>query len=313
MMKGEKGGARMKCQNCGVNYLDEDRECPICGARAGARGRVGELEKKAAAWRERQLEDDPDYRKAKPSARRARPTVRKARPSAKPMRDRKTTVSRGKLTLIAVVVVVLLNLLPGILSVVGDIADHYAGVFDSFVSDAGWDTYDAEPDWDDYDDDTVYYTPGATYAYDPDDYTYIYVRLHDLIGDYASGTLDDGSTLKLWIDEYDDYTLAIEDETGTYDENGYTWCVYNYPEEELYDDAYPPEQYDSLTLCLTMDEHHYDGAQYERYDDRIEQGSDLWLVVYVDRTTGQLTLRDADVIGIFGDGAMVTLDGVQQG
>ena len=38
----------MKCQNCGINYLDEDRECPICGARAGVRGRVGELEKKAA-------------------------------------------------------------------------------------------------------------------------------------------------------------------------------------------------------------------------------------------------------------------------
>lgn len=302
----------MKCQNCGINYLDEERECPICGARAGTRGRVGELEKKAAAWRERQLEDDPDYRRAKPTAQRAKPGARKPRPSAKPIRDKKPGLSKGALSAIAVAVVVLLNVLPGIVSAVGDIAAQYGSEVQAFFADFHWGEAEPAPDLD-WEDDTVYYTPGGTYEYDPDDYTYVYVRLHDLIGDYASGTLDDGATLKLWIDEYDEYTLAIEDETGTYDENGYTWCVYNYPEEELYDDAYPPELYDSLTLCLTMDEYNYDGAQYDRYSDRLERGSDLWLVVYVDHETGQLTLRDADLVNIFGEGAVVTLDGMQKG
>ena len=30
----------MKCQHCGVNFDDEERACPICGARAGSRGRM---------------------------------------------------------------------------------------------------------------------------------------------------------------------------------------------------------------------------------------------------------------------------------
>ena len=30
----------MKCQHCGINFDDGDRECPICGARAGSRGRL---------------------------------------------------------------------------------------------------------------------------------------------------------------------------------------------------------------------------------------------------------------------------------
>lgn len=314
MMKTEKGGRRMKCQNCGINYLDEDRECPICGARAGVRGRVGELEKKAAVWRERQMEDSPDYRKTRPRASKAKTGAQKARPSAKPMRDKKPGLGKGKSAIVVVVVVVLLNLLPGIISVVGDIAEHYAGVFDTFVADAGWGAAEPEPDlWDDYEDDTVYYTPGGTYEYDVDNYTYVYVRLHELLGDYAMGTLSDGATVKLWVDEYDNYTLMIEDGTGTYDETGYTWCVYNYPEEELYDDNYPPDQYDSLTLCLTMDNSGYDGAQPERYDGRQEIGADLWLMAYVDRATGLLTLQDVDGTNIFGADTFVSMRALEQG
>lgn len=294
----------MKCQNCGVNYLDEDRECPICGARAGTRGRVGELEKKAAAWREHQLEENPNYRKARPRA-------RKAQPSTKPIRDKKP--GKGKATAIVVVLVLIVNLLPFLGSALSEVVDNLGSAVSTFTDNFAWDEAAPDPDiWADTEDGLTYYTPGATYEYNADDYTYIYVDLYDLFGDYSTGTLSDGSTVNLWVDEYDNYTLMIQDSAGTYDETGYTWCIYNYPEEGMYDDSYPPEQYDSLTLFLTADETGYDGNQPERYDDRRE-GADLWLIVYVDRDTGLITLRDADMVGIFGADAFVTLNNLEQG
>ena len=294
----------MKCQNCGVNYLDEDRECPICGARAGTRGRVGELEKKAAAWREHQLEENPNYRKARPRA-------RKAQPSTKPIRDKKP--SKGKATAIVAMLVLIVNLLPFLGSALSEVVDNLGSAVSMFTDNFAWDEATPDPDiWADTEDGLTYYTPGATYEYNADDYTYIYVDLYDLFGDYSTGTLSDGSTVNLWVDEYDNYTLMIQDSAGTYDETGYTWCIYNYPEEGMYDDSYPPDQYDSLTLFLTADETGYDGNQPERYDDRRES-SDLWLVVYVDRDTGLITLRDADMVGIFGADAFVTLNNLEQG
>lgn len=294
----------MKCQNCGVNYLDEDRECPICGARAGTRGRVGELEKKAAAWREHQLEENPNYRKARPRA-------RKAQPSTKPIRDKKP--SKGKATAIVAMLVLIVNLLPVLGSALSEVVDNLGSAVSTFTDNFAWDEAAPDPDiWADTEDGLIYYTPGATYEYNADDYTYVYVNLYDLFGDYSTGTLSDGSTVNLWVDEYDNYTLMIQDSMGTYDETGYTWCIYNYPEEGMYDDSYPPDQYDSLTLFLTADETGYDGNQPERYDDRRE-GADLWLIVYVDRDTGLITLRDADMVGIFGADAFVTLNNLEQG
>lgn len=294
----------MKCQNCGVNYLDEDRECPICGARAGTRGRVGELEKKAAAWREHQLEENPNYRKARPRA-------RKAQPSTKPIRDKKP--SKGKATAIVAMLVLIVNLLPVLGSALSEVVDNLGSAVSTFTDNFAWDEAAPDPDiWADTEDGLIYYTPGATYEYNADDYTYVYVNLYDLFGDYSTGTLSDGSTVNLWVDEYDNYTLMIQDSAGTYDETGYTWCIYNYPEEGMYDDSYPPDQYDSLTLFLTADETGYDGNQPERYDDRRE-GADLWLIVYVDRDTGLITLRDADMVGIFGADAFVTLNNLEQG
>ncbi|MFR4414397.1 MAG: hypothetical protein ACLT4C_03515 [Butyricicoccus sp.] len=30
----------MKCQHCGIHFDDEERVCPMCGARAGSKGRM---------------------------------------------------------------------------------------------------------------------------------------------------------------------------------------------------------------------------------------------------------------------------------
>ena len=313
-MKTEKGGVRMKCQHCGINYSDEDRECPICGARAGTRGRVGELEKKAAAWREKQFADEPTYQKTR--TRKTPIRAKQAKPSVKPIRE--TPKGKGKVAAVVAAAVIVLNLLPALAPMAANVFSNMRGSVSSFELDLGdWGT--SEPDaeakaWDDYDDNTVYYTPGETYEYDPDNYASVYAILHDLTGDHAMATLADGTNIDLWVDpgEMGDYSLMIDDGTGTYEESGYTWCVYNYPEEEMYDENFPPAQYDSLTLSLSCDEMSYGGVLYDRYDTR-QQSTDLWLIVYVDRQTGDLVLQDAEQVGIFGASAFVPLTRVQDG
>ena len=307
----------MKCQHCGINYSDEDRECPICGARAGTRGRVGELEKKAAAWREKQFEDEPTYQKTR--TRKTPIRAKKAKPSVKPIRE--TQKGKGKIAAVVAVAVVLLNLLPSLVPFAEDFLQNVGDSVSSFEIDLGdWGASepDAEAeDWVNYNDGALYYTPGATYEYDPDNYTSVYVRLYDLIGDNATATLSDGTTLNLWVDADggDGYGLSLTGEAGTYEEKGYYWCMYNYPEEQMYyDDNYPPEQYDSLALCLTMEETSYGGITQPdgRYDVRLEN-ADLWLIAYVDRDTGLVTLQDVDNTGIFGADMFVALNSLQQG
>ena len=304
----------MKCQHCGINYNDEDRECPICGARAGSRGRVGELEKKAAAWREKQFEAEPTYQQTR--TRKTNTRAKKAKPSVKPIRE--TQKGKGKVAAVVAVAVLLLNLLPSLIPVAEDLFQSIGDSVNTFEIDLGdWGASapDAEAeDWASYDDGARYYTPGETYEYDPDNFTSVYVRLHDLIGDNATATLSDGTTLNLWVDADggDCYGLSLTDETGVYSEQGYYWSVYNYPEEQMYDDNYPPEQYDSLALCLTSEDISYNGSLHERYADRLES-TDLWLLAYVDRDTGLVTLQDVESTGLFGADTFVALASLQQG
>ncbi|WP_125115343.1 zinc ribbon domain-containing protein [Agathobaculum sp. Marseille-P7918] len=296
----------MKCQHCGINYSDEDRECPICGARAGTRGRVGELEKKAAAWREKQFEDEPTYRKTHTRA-------KKAKPSAKPIRE--TKKGKGKVAAVVAAAVVLLNVLPSAIPLLQDFADNLGDSFRTYQEDLGWGSSEQEAEaWDSYDDGTVYYTPGETYEYDEDHYVSVYAILYDLIDGHAAATLADGTTVDLQAEpgEMSDYTLTISDGTGTYTESGYSWSMYNYPEEAWYDEAYPPERYDSLSLCLSMEDARYTGSMSERYAAR-QENTDLWLVAYVDRDTYDITLQDIDDTGVFGGETFVPLMRVQQG
>lgn len=306
----------MKCQHCGINYSDEDRECPICGARTGTRGRVGELEKKAAAWRDKQFADEPTYQKTR--TRKTPIRAKQARASVKPIRETKN--GKGKIALVVVVAVVLVNLLPSLIPAVKDLFDNFFDGNNSFEINLGdWESYDPDAeaeaeDWVSYDDSALYYERGQEYTYDSDNYVSIYAALYDLTGEHAVATLDDGTTIDLQVEpgEMGDYTLRIDDGTGIYEEHGYTWCIYNYPDEGIYDENFPPEQYDSLTLVLSCSEGRYGGNLYERYDAR-QENTDLWLVVYVDRETGLVTLQDAEQVGIFSNSAFVPLTSVQSG
>lgn len=298
----------MKCQHCGINFSDEDRACPICGARAGSRGRVGELEKKAAAWRESQSAERggtvPPLFKKRPQ---------KAKPSARPIRETPKGKGKGKAAVIVAAVIFVLNFLPAVMPLFETWFDELGEQLPEIFAQRE-ETVSAEAEvWGEYDDNAIYYTPGESYAHDPDNYVAVYATLYDLTGGHVTAPLGDGIAVELTCEPGDmsNYTLTIQDGTGTYTETGYSWCMYNYPEEGWYDEAYPPESYDSLSLCLTREWSDYDGSLPERYDYRTAN-DDLWLLLYVDRTNYALTLHDIDDSGLFGQ-TFVPLVRVEQG
>lgn len=301
MMKAEKGGAFfMKCQHCGINFDDSERECPICGARAGSRGRLGDG---AKAIRPRSRESDsaeggayPSYpSKSKPAR------ARKARASVKPIRENKKR-SKGKVAAIVAAAAVLINFVPLLTDLFDNFADSVSTYqFDSAVSEVQED---------------LYYVPGESYTYDPDHYQSVYAALYDLTGGYAAAALSDGSVLELDVQPGDmgDYTLIMQDGTGAYLETGYTWCSYNYPEEEMYNEAYPPDRYDCFTLCLTMDGNSYEGEQGslpKRY--ALDEYGERWFLLYYAPETGAVVLEVMDGSGLFGADEFVSFEPLENG
>lgn len=286
----------MKCQHCGINFDDSERECPMCGARAGSRGRLGEAQQRVRAQRAEPVQQShAAYIKAK-----ARPTGRKAKASAKPIRENKKR-GRGKIAAIVIAVAVVINIVP----LLTDLADNFAESVSTYRFDSeagGWQ-------------EDLRYVPGETYPYDPDNYQPVYAALYDLTGGYAAGVLSDGSTIAISVEEGEmgDYTLTVQDGTGIYTENGYTWCSYNYPEEAVYDEDYPPYQYDCFTLSLSAEGYSYEGRSSipERY--ALDEYGERWFFLYYAPETGEVVLEDMDESGLFGADESVSFAALEQG
>lgn len=130
------------------------------------------------------------------------------------------------------------------------------------------------------------------------------------------GVLSDGSTIEISVEEGEmgDYTLIMQDGTGAYLETGYTWCSYNYPEEEAYNEAYPPDQYDCFTLSLDVYDCSYDSADGsipERY--ALDEYEERWFLLYYAPETGEVVLEDLDGSGLFGADEFLTLQPLENG
>lgn len=291
----------MKCQHCGINFDDSERECPICGARAGSRGRLGEAQKTIRARSaERTQAKTASYTPAK-----RKPKARKARASVKPIRENKKS-GKGKIAAIAAVVVLIINFLPALTDLFDTVWYEFSDSISAFE--------DLDSDYSGSED--VLYVPGEHYTYDADHYQYVYAALHDLTGGYAAGVLSDGSTIEISVEEGEmgDYTLIMQDGTGTYLETGYTWCSYNYPEEEAYNEAYPPYQYDCFTLSLDVYDCSYDspdGSIPERY--ALDEYEERWFLLYYAPETGEVVLEDLDGSGLFGADEFLTLQPLENG
>ncbi len=280
----------MKCQHCGVNFDDGDRECPICGARAGSRGRMSVPRYTDGQHKVHNAESCTHQTFTRDVTFTGRSRKRTGYTAEGEQRRKK---NRGRLIILAVVIGILLELLPLAAEVIEDIARGIR------YSDYGFAEAMPEPD-------APAPEPAAPYSD---------VGAADILGTHSMAVLPDGSMLILETEQggpFSAYQMTIAGDGTEYTETGEIWCSYNDPDEGFYyHEDYGPEQYDSYALCLTADSIQTGGETSAELEARAEYG-DLWLIAYVDLDTGEVTLEDWDGVGLFGT-PLLQLGAVQTG
>lgn len=288
----------MKCQHCGINFDDGEKTCPVCGARAGSRGRLSEPRKfpfqpkpvrpkakERTEYESVQSEIDPEYESVRTTAQHqshsheAQPLGRKARPSAKPIRENRVKGSRTAAIVVAAIVF-LLNIAPAFIGLIEDSTANFPERLPDFIYD---------------------FTDGDS-SYD-DDNADTYIDLSILVGEQIELPLSDGATLALYFEPGEDgaYTLGYiaPDGSKQYVEQGYSSC--SEESDSWYDEEnFPTEDYEFYLTWMTKNEEAASNTTVPPwYDARGE--SDIWLCIYRSRTDGSIILQDMDQLGLFGD------------
>ena len=140
----------MKCQHCGIHFDDEERVCPMCGARAGSKGRMTRPEPK---WHGKPRETYTEYHPTIENS----SSAKTAKSKSRPIKD-KPKKNRAKGAVIAVIVIALLQFVPTLIAfVMDDLVPEIESSFgNSPAPDYGSDYSD---DYDtDYDSDYAYDT-----------------------------------------------------------------------------------------------------------------------------------------------------------
>lgn len=288
----------MKCQHCGINFDDGEKTCPVCGARAGSRGRLSEPRKfpfqpktvrpkakERTEYESVQSEIDPEYESVRTTAQHqshsheAQPLGRKARPSAKPIRENRVKGSRTAAIVVAAIVF-LLNIAPAFIGLIEDSTANFPERLPDFIYD---------------------FTDGdSSHDYDNAD---TYIDLSILVGEQIELPLSDGATLALYFEPGEDgaYTLGYiaPDGSKQYVEQGYSSC--SEESDSWYDEEnFPTEDYEFYLTWMTKNEEAASNTTVPPwYDARGE--SDIWLCIYRSRTDGSIILQDMDRLGLFGD------------
>ena len=288
----------MKCQHCGINFDDGEKTCPVCGARAGSRGRLSEPRKfpfqpkpvrpkakERTEYESVQSEIDPEYESVRTTAQHqshsheAQPLGRKARPSAKPIRENRVKGSRTAAIVVAAIVF-LLNIAPAFIGLIEDSTANFPERLPDFIYD---------------------FTDGDS-SYD-DDNADTYIDLSILVGEQIELPLSDGATLALYFEPGEDgaYTLGYiaPDGSKQYVEQGYSSC--SEESDSWYDEEnFPTEDYEFYLTWMTKNEEAASNTTVPPwYDARGE--SDIWLCIYRSRTDGSIILQDMGRLGLFGD------------
>lgn len=288
----------MKCQHCGINFDDGEKTCPVCGARAGSRGRLSEPRKfpfqpktvrpnakERTEYESVQSEIDPEYESVRTTAQHqshsheAQPLGRKARPSAKPIRENRVKGSRTAAIVVAAIVF-LLNIAPAFIGLIEDSTANFPERLPDFIYD---------------------FTDGDS-SYD-DDNADTYIDLSILVGEQIELPLSDGATLALYFEPGEDgaYTLGYiaPDGSKQYVEQGYSSC--SEESDSWYDEEnFPTEDYEFYLTWMTKNEEAASNTAVPPwYDARGE--SNIWLCIYRSRTDGSIILQDMDRLGLFGD------------
>lgn len=280
----------MKCNNCGINYDDDDRECPICGTRAGAGGRAS-VPRYTSYIHDTHSADDCTHRSF------TREFTTSKRPAAKtprPVKAAPDSKKSGKWIGVAIAAFILLaEILPvGLRFVQEQIDDLRYSIVGA-------------------------YAPADSYAVPEPDYAPAYGQeiVADLLGAWSTGTAPDGGLLSLSLDADNDYALTYENGDLLYEETGWAWCVYNEPSEGLYDEAYPPARYDSYTLCLELEETPpSQGGLPESLAAHRDIG-EMWMLIYIPLDGGDAVLHDiyGECTAFFGGAEFLPMQVLEQG
>lgn len=229
----------MKCQNCGINYDDSEKECPMCGTKAGrgthtatphytGYGHTVHDEKSCTHQtftRDQSFSARPQQQSA---ARRVQPA---AKPRATVLNGEPAKKKNGRGASIAVVIIVIL--LSVLLPLVQSLAEHWDELRYYLQDSSPYDQVAPLP---------------ATDAYDYGDDDMILEPV--LQGDWVVERAD-GGTLKFSIDSNNEYTLTCETEQYSYSESGEVYLWYNHEDEEWYwNDTYTPEEYNGYSFYL---------------------------------------------------------------
>lgn len=253
----------MKCQNCGINFDDEERECPICGFRTGKKGRLSAIPTYSSTRKSSNTQPNPQ-----PAARKA--TYNQSSGSARlnGEQQKKTfSLTPAKIVVALILISVIFNIGTAIVSFIPRLG--YAWNYHTSAV--------PEPDVQTLPEDE--YTPQEDYS------TSGFIDYPMLKGNWTT-IAPSGDTLSLSVDEQDEYTLTL----GDYQETGTLWLWYNNPEDAYYREAYPPERYDSYTFCLSGYEIPQPSEAFQARQQQIHDmpgDADIWMLLYYDRKEEQ--------------------------
>ncbi len=275
----------MKCMHCGINFDDSESNCPMCGARAGSRGRMsvphytGEYH---TSHSDRECTHKTFTRKVSYTG------------------PRRTRVPARIWILIAVALIPIIfvffdAVLPSLWLSYVNRYEAPASAHTAYVTaipdfDGGSEPIAPEPA-----------TPSDEYG----------DGLYSIIPYVLATDLPDGTYIEI-TPGYDGYVLDISSDSGTYHERGEALSYFRDPEEEHYDPEYPYEDYDCYGLYLIAHSISYtpfneDYPAAPAIEKRMESGgAELWLYMYMSRGDGTIVLHDSELTGLFSGYEFVT-------
>ncbi|MDY3618248.1 zinc ribbon domain-containing protein [Agathobaculum sp.] len=277
----------MKCQNCGVNYEDSERECPMCGTRAGARGRLS-VPRYTDGTHTSHTKDTCTHQ------------TYAQKYTDKSKRASSSAGSKGQAKKAAGAVLTIVIALSALLPAAFEYISNRAYDVSHWAQDLPQGGASAQA------------TPAPE-----DDGSSDLIWANSVFGGGGVISLPDGGEFTLSIDEDDTYVLTRDDEWH-YTERGEAWCWWNDPEDGLYpqSDSFPPEEYDSFTVCLAISGIEQYGVipEPEAIDAHAEMG-EMWLLAHCSKINGHIVLENwyGDGAFLFGEEAYLPYSGVQAG
>lgn len=263
----------MKCQHCGVHFDDEERVCPMCGARAGTKGRMSKPEPK---WHGKPRETYTEYHPTIENS----SSVKTAKSKSRPIKD-KPKRKKGPWGLV-VTLLVIVTILPNVFAfVIDELIPEIEGNFGDYSV--------SEPDYTDYDSD-----------YDTD---YDYDTLYDALGDNGITAEEYGNTYHFKAaDDGNSYEFSYTESDGSwFSSTGTAWCYREDDETYYYRDEFPYDEYVMYSVSLTPEHQEAKGTRPDWCDFLLQSKTDcIWLNVFQSRTTDEVVVEDMDGVGLFG-------------